>query len=106
MKLKHILGIAFIVLSGGCIAYIFLKKTDVQMPENNICNPDHDKDEEVTIKEQKCDATMHRVNENMSQRNEMAKDVLTDIHADMKRSEEKINEKKTEIEMMMDNLKK
>ena len=56
--------------------------------------------------EEKCDTTMHQVYENMSSRNDQAKEILADIHDDMKRAEDNISSKKADIEKMMADLKK
>ena len=42
----------------------------------------------------------------MSSRNDEAKDILADIHDDMKKSEDNIASKMADIEKLMENLKK
>ena len=60
----------------------------------------------VANDEEKCDVTMRQMYENMSIRNEEAKEILADIHDDMKKSEDNIASKKADIEKLMENLKK
>lgn len=114
MKLKHLLGIAFVAAVGGFIAYqLFNKKerckttsdsddgmrmesSEETLQEDNVASND----------EEKCDETMRQVYESMSIRNEEVKDILADIHDDMKKSEDNIASKKADIEKMMEELKK
>ncbi len=114
MKLKYLLGIVFVAAVGGFIAYQLLNKK-----ERHNTNPVSDDNTGATLSEEameqdniasnngkKCDATMHRVYENMSVRNEEAKHILADIHDDMKKAENNIASKKEDIEKIMENLKK
>lgn len=118
MKLKHLLGIAFVVAVGGFIAYQLLNKKEGRntnpvsddntetTPFEEIFKENLEQDNIVSNNEKKCDVTMHRVYENMSSRNEEAKHILADIHDDMKKMENNIASKKADIEKMMENLKK
>lgn len=114
MKLKHLLGIAFVVAVGGFIVYqLFNKKEDCKTTSDSDdsmrMTPSEEElkqDNVASNNEEKCDATMRQVYESMSIRNEEAKDILADIHDDMKKSEDNIASKKADIEKMMENLKK
>ena len=48
---------------------------------------------------------MCQVYENMNSRNDEAKEILADIHDEMKKSEDNISSKKADIEKLMENLK-
>lgn len=116
MKVKHLLGIAFVAVVGGVFAYQLLNKKErwnitpvaddnVETPSEEIFEEHLEQDNVVANKEEMCDVTMRQVYENMSIRNEEAKDILADIHDDMKKSEDNIASKKADIEKMMENLK-
>lgn len=118
MKLKHLLGITFVVAVGGFIAYQLLNKKEGcnNNPVSNdntgttsfeeIFKENLEQDNVASNDEKKCDSTMQQVYENMSSRNEEAKHILADIHDDMKKTENNIASKKADIEKMMENLKK
>lgn len=116
MKLKHLVGIVFVVAAGGFLVCKVLNKKDCcdissvsgntseKSPESKF--EENTRQDDVILKnEEKCDETKHRVYANMSARNEQAKQTLSDIHGDMKKSEENINSKKEDIARMMENLK-
>ena len=95
MKLKHLLGIAFAALVGCFVAYQLLNKKDngntTPVSDDNVRGvPPQKKSEQDSFaeSEEKCDATMHQVYENMSSRKDEAKEILADIHDDMKKAEE------------------
>ena len=113
MKLKHLLGIVFVALVGGFLAYHLLNKKEndntVSVSDGNEEDaPSQMKSEQdnFVASEEKCEATMYRVYKNMSSRNDEAKEILADIHDDMKKSEDNISSKKADIEKLMENLKK
>ncbi len=113
MKLKHLLGITFVALVGGFLAYQLLNKkgnnNTVPASDDNMgdttSQTEAEQDSFVASKE-KCDATMRQVYENISSRNDEAKEILADIHDDMKKAEDSISSKKADIEKLMENLKK
>lgn len=117
MKLKHLVGIAFIVAVGGFFVYHFLNRKDntntsnvsgngkKSEPEEQV-NKDFDQVDSAAEHEEMCDATMRQVYDNMSARNEEAKQILSNIHDDMKKSEDNITAKKADIQKVMANLKK
>lgn len=113
MKLKHLLGIAFAALVGGFLAYQLLNKKENGNTDSVFDDTVGDAPSEVdleqdnfVVNEEKCDATMRQAYENMSSRNDEAKEILADIHDDMKKSEDNIASKKADIEKLMENLKK
>ena len=117
MKLKYFVGIVFGATVGGFMVYKLLNKkeccdtTSVSGNESKKssevkCEENMEQNDEVIKNEKKSDAIMHKVYENMSVRNEHAQQILSDIHDDMKKSEENITSKKEDIERMMEKLKK
>lgn len=79
--------------------------TSEKSPESKF--EENTRQDDVVLKnEEECYETMYRTYENMSVRNEQAKQTLSDIHDDMKKSEKNINSKKEDIARMMKNLKK
>lgn len=118
MKLKYLIGIIVIVAVGGYVLYKLLNKRDSHkkrgVSENECCNQSDvvgesekiGQEYDVLKHEEKCNTTINQVYENMSERNETAKQILNDIHDEMKKSEENIATKKANIEKMMENLKK
>lgn len=113
MKLKYLLGLAFAALVGCFVAYQLLNKKDngntTPVSDDNVRDvPPQKKSEQDSFveSEEKCDATMRQVYENMSSRKDEAKEILADIHDDMKKAEENIASKKADIEKLMENLKK
>lgn len=113
MKLKHLLGIAFVALAGGFLAYQLLSKKEhgnaAPFSDDNVGDAPSEVDleqDKFVANEEKCDATMRQAYENMSSRNDEAKEILADIHDDMKKSEDNIASKKADIEKLMENLKK
>lgn len=111
MKLKHLLGIAFVAAVGGFIVYqLFNKKERRKTTSDNgmIMGSSEETLQEGNVAsndEAKCDETMCQVYESMSIRNEEAKDILAGIHDDIKKSEDNIASKKSDIEKMMEDLK-
>lgn len=117
MKLKHFAGLFFIIAVGGFAAYkVLCSKGD---NVNDYTSEKNDNDSSVNKNEiveepvddffeseKQCEKTMHNAYENMNLRNEQAKQILSDIHDDMKRSEDNIATKKDDIAKMMENLKK
>lgn len=119
MKLKYLIGIIVIVAVGGYVSYKLLNKRNSNkksvVSENECCNQSEvvvgeseevDQEHNVFKHEEKFNTTINQVYENMSERNETAKQILNEIHDDMKKSEENIATKKTDIEKLMENLKK
>ena len=113
MKLKHLLGIAFVALVGGFLAYHLLNRkednTTTLESDGNVGDTTSQMESEqdsFVASEEKCDATMRQVYENMNSRNDEAKEILVDIHDEMKKSEDNISSKKADIEKLMENLKK
>lgn len=117
MKLKHLVGIAFIAAVGGFFVYHFVNRKDntntstVSKKEKKAkseekVNKDFNQVDSASEHEEKCDATMRQVYDTMSVRNEEAKQILSNIHEDMKKSEDNITAKKADIQKMMENLKK
>lgn len=116
MKLKHF-GIMFVVTVGGFLVYKVLNKKDCydvssifgniseKSPEGKF--EENTKQDDVVLKnEEKCDETIYQVYQNINVRNEQAKQTLSDIHNDIKKSEENINSKKEDITRMMESLRK
>lgn len=117
MKLKYFVGIAFVAAVGGFLIYHFLNRKDgantntvsgsgKKIPSEEQVNNDFDQVDSASEHEEKCDTTMRQVYNTMSVRNEEAKQILSNIHDDMKKSENNIAAKKADIEKMMENLKK
>lgn len=115
MKLKHFVGIAFVAAVGGFLIYHFLNKKDganavfgsgKRTPSEEQVNNDFDQVDSTSEHQEKSDATMRQVYDTMSMRNEEAKQILSNIHDDMRKSEDNIVAKKADIQKMMENLKK
>lgn len=119
MKMKYLVGMVIIIAVGGYAVYKLLNKKDSHktsaVSKNECFNQSEVAVEESEEVEQenddskhddKGDTTINQVYKSMSERNEMAKLILNDIHDDMKKSEENIATKKADIEKLMKNLKK
>ena len=119
MKMKYLIGIIVIAAVGGYVSYKLLYKRDSHKKsvtsENECCNQTKvvvgesekiGQEYDVLKYEEKSNTTINQVYENISERNETAKQILNDIHDDMKKSEENIATKKADIEKLMENLKK
>lgn len=114
MKWKLFIKIVFGVLAGGCVIYggaclansFFKKKENKKTKVNSNSFEQENVQDSVIVPEQKYEDKRKQAYGSMNQRNEMAKEVLTEIHADMEKSEENINQKKSEIDKMMEKLKK
>lgn len=117
MKFKHFAGIMIVLAVGGYIAYKMIcskndegNDFDFEKEDDNssvIKNELTEKsNDDVLDNEKQCDETMYHAYENMNVRNEQAKQILSDIHDDMKKSEDNISAKKEGIAKMMENLRK
>lgn len=75
------MGVSIIVIVGCSIVCGLIKRiknnVTAEKTENMSVLDSLGNDEELSVKEQKCDDTMHQVYENTNEKNEMAKSVFT-----------------------------
>lgn len=112
MKIKYLIG-AVIGLSAAYVLYAFIKETfkekksTLHNVEKDACTDSESYvsgSQDVNI-ENKCEITEKQVCSNIERRNAMAVQVLSDIHEDMVKSVDNIEEKKASIEKLMNSLK-
>lgn len=117
MKFKYFVWMMFVLAVGGFAAYKIICNKD---GKSNAFDSQKDDDnssvnksetnkmsnDDVLENEKQCDETKYHAYENMNVRNEQTKQFLSDIHDDMKKSEENIASKKVDIAKMMEYLKK
>lgn len=99
MKFKHFAGLMLVLAVGGFFAYKIICRQDGKREHF-----DSEKDDDNSSVDK--NETMYQAYENMNVRNEQAKQILSDIHDDMKKSEDNIASKKEDIAKMMEILRK
>ena len=108
MKVKHFARIVLIIVGvGGLIAYIIYRKKNYKSKQMDSRETgEFPTGNEHVTNEKKCDETIYQINENMNARTEQARQVLYEIHDDMKKSAENIASQKEDIEEMLEKLKR
>lgn len=112
MKIKYLIG-TVIGFSAAYVLYALIKETfkkkkqTLHKVEKDACTDSESNvsgSQDVNI-ENKCENTEKHVCSNIEKRNAMASQVLCDIHDDMVKSVDNIEEKKASIEKLMNSLK-
>lgn len=99
-------GVIAVAVVGGIVAYSLLnKKTEIK-DETKDDSSDAFHGDKVDEAVEKNVAVVKETFENMNERNIVANDIITEIHDEMKTSQDNIDSKKAEIEKMMRELKK
>jgi len=113
MKLKILVG-AVIVVAVAASVYMSISKKGQSNLESDGKEKDNDIDEgaEETVSTQDkedlvdINETKSRVYSNMTERNEMAKEILDESFSEIKRAQDSIDENKKSISNILDDLKK
>lgn len=117
MKFKYFVWMMLVLAVGGFVTYKIIRNKDgksndfvSEKDDDNLSFNKNETNEKFNVdvfeNEKQCDETMYRTYENMNVRNEQAKQILFDIHNNIKKSEENIEFQKEEIAKIMENLKK
>lgn len=99
-------GIIVVAAVGGIVAYNMMNRKNEDMDETGEKSSDTFSSDTVNDAVEKNATVVNQTFENMNERNAMATEIITEIHDEMKTSQDNIDSKKAEIEKMMRELKK
>lgn len=115
MKIKYVFGVVTVISVVYCIIKMVNNNSKADKKQNikelqkeKSVDLNSDCAEVVTGKsvEGSYSETKQRVYDNMSKRNEMANQILQEVHSEMKTAKEDIEQKKEDIEKIMKDLQR